>query len=83
MISFRRFFYIIPFFSLPIMLTFESGLVLYFATASFNIILFNKIFESEFIRKRYIIPKIIEGTMLDKMVINNYNYKESKFKDGI
>jgi len=63
--------YFVPFLSLPIMLTFESGLIVYFCSASFNMILFNKIFESEFIRKRYNIPNVINGSILDEMV-NNY-----------
>jgi hypothetical protein len=68
MISIRRFLYVAPFFSLPIMLTFESGLIVYFCSASFNLVLFNKIFESEFIKKRYNIPNLIDGTILDRMV---------------
>ena len=63
--------YFVPFLSLPIMLTFESGLIVYFCSASFNMILFNKIFESEFIRKRYNIPNVINRSILDEMV-NNY-----------
>lgn len=68
MISLRRFLYIIPVFSLPIMMTLESGLLIYFISATGNFILFSKMFEAKAIKKYYGIPLEIEGSILQKMV---------------
>ena len=68
MISLRRFLYIIPVLSLPVMLTIESGLVIYFCCATGNFILFNMICNTEFIKKIYNIPSSIDGSILEKMV---------------
>jgi len=68
-ISLRRFFYLVPIFSLPIMVTFESGMILYFCCAQFNIIAFNIFLNSSYGRRLLNIPTSLPGSVFEKMVI--------------
>lgn len=61
----------IPIVSLPVFLTFESGLVLYFCSAQINLIAFNLFVNSEYGNKYIGIPKSIPGSVHDKVVLIN------------
>ena len=65
----RRYFYFVPFLSLPIMITFESGMILYFICTQTNLILFNIFFNSQMGRKYFNMPYSLPGSVFEKMVI--------------
>jgi len=67
-LSLRRFLYLVPIFSLPIMITFESGMILYFCCAQFNVIAFNIFMNSNYGRKLFKIPNSLPGSIYEKMV---------------
>jgi len=69
----RRFFYLVPILSLPIMITFESGMILYFICAQLNMIALNTFLNSEYGRKYLKIPTSLPGSILEKMVFKRLN----------
>jgi membrane protein insertase Oxa1/YidC/SpoIIIJ len=73
MLKFRRYMFVMPFFSLPVMCTLETGIVLYFSVTSAITFLFQYVFLSQKMRTRLEVNNFYPGTKLEKLVSNIYN----------
>ncbi len=68
MLKARRFFFIIPLMSFPVMCTLETGIVLYFFVQSSLMLMVNLMANTNFARKRMGITGYLPGTKLERLV---------------
>jgi len=66
----RRFLYVSPIFSLPILCTMETGFLLYLLSSSLSLFAINYTLNTLKVRKLLRIPEFLPGTKLEKMVLN-------------
>lgn len=80
MLKMRRYLFVIPFFSLPLMCTFETGTILYFCVSSFLNFLINYFLLTEK-SKRYLgVAEFLPGTKLERM--NQFRMVNDKYQEN-
>jgi hypothetical protein len=65
----RRFLYLSPLLSLPLMCTFETGFLLYLLSSSMSLFVINYTLATPRMKKLLKIPEFLPGTKLEKLVI--------------
>lgn len=68
MMKARRFLYITPLLSFPMLCTLETGILLYVLSSSMSIYFINYVLYSVRMRKILNIPEYLPGTKLEKLV---------------
>jgi len=81
MLKMRRYLFVIPFFSLPIMCTFETGTILYFCVSSCLNFLINYFLLSEKSKKLLGVHEFLPGTKLERM--NQVRMVNEKYQENI
>jgi hypothetical protein len=64
----RRFLYVSPIFSLPILCTMETGFLLYLLSSSVSLFAINYALNTLRVRQLFAIPEYLPGTKLEKLV---------------
>jgi hypothetical protein len=77
----RRIIFIMPLFSVSIMCTFESGIILYFLISSMLHFSINYWLLTEKMRKRLGVNNFLPGTKLEKY--NHFRIVNNKVKEGV
>jgi hypothetical protein len=80
MLKMRRYLFIIPFFSLPVMCTFETGTILYFCVSSFLNFLINYALLSERSKKFLGVVEFLPGSKLERM--NQFRMVNEKYQEN-
>ena len=81
MLKMRRYLFVIPFFSLPIMCTFETGTILYFCVSSILNFLINYFLLSEKSKKLLGVHEFLPGTKLERM--NQFRMVNEKYQENV
>ena len=80
MLKMRRYLFIIPFFPLPVMCTFETGTILYFCVSTFLNFLINYALLSERLKKFLGVVEFLPGTNLERM--NRFRILNEKYQEN-